>query len=315
LTVVGKDGEKRYPLPIPSHLMVSDGDSVNPGDALAKKPVEKKRTRDIVGGLPRVVELFEARRPKEPAVITEISGTVHHAGTVKGQQKIVVESEDGQKREMLVPRGAHVMVQDGERVEAGDPLTEGDPSPHDILAVKGEKELQRYMTDKIQEVYRSQGVGINDKHIEVIVRQMMRSVRIEEVGDTEFLVDEQVDRFRFNEENDTIVNAGGKPAQGRPLLLGITKASLSTDSFVSAASFQETTRVLTEASIAGRVDLLRGLKENVIVGRLIPAGTGMDYYRNVVIEREEIPPAIEEAEELYFDDETPVIAADLDDEL
>jgi DNA-directed RNA polymerase subunit beta' len=216
---------------------------------------------------------------------------------------------------MLVPRGAHVMVQDGERVEAGDPLTEGDPSPHDILAVKGEKELQRYMTDKIQEVYRSQGVGINDKHIEVIVRQMMRSVRIEEVGDTEFLVDEQVDRFRFNEENERILNAGGKAAQGRPLLLGITKASLSTDSFVSAASFQETTRVLTEASIAGRVDLLRGLKENVIVGRLIPAGTGMDYYRNVVLEREEIPPAPEETEELYFDDETPVIAADLDDEV
>jgi DNA-directed RNA polymerase subunit beta' len=206
------------------------------------------------------------------------------------------------------------MVQDGERVEAGDPLTEGDPSPHDILAVKGEKELQRYMTDKIQEVYRSQGVGINDKHIEVIVRQMMRSVRVEEVGDTEFLVDEQVDRFRFNEENERILRAGGKAAQGRPLLLGITKASLSTDSFVSAASFQETTRVLTEASIAGRVDLLRGLKENVIVGRLIPAGTGMDYYRNVVLEREEIPPAPEETEELYFDDETPVIAADLDDE-
>ena len=293
----------------------ADGDVVNPGDALAKKPVEKKRTRDIVGGLPRVVELFEARRPKEPAVITEISGVVHHAGTVKGQQKITVESEDGQKRDMLVPRGSHVMVQDGERVEAGDPLTEGDPSPHDILAVKGEKELQRYMTDKIQEVYRSQGVGINDKHIEVIVRQMMRSVRVEEVGDTEFLVDEQVDRFRFNEENERILNAGGKAAQGRPLLLGITKASLSTDSFVSAASFQETTRVLTEASIAGRVDLLRGLKENVIVGRLIPAGTGMDYYRNVVLEREEIPPAPEETEELYFDDETPVIAADLDDEV
>ncbi len=316
LVVTGKGGEERkYALPIPSHLMVADGDAVNPGDALAKKPVEKKRTRDIVGGLPRVVELFEARRPKEPAVITEISGVVRHAGTVKGQQKIVVESEDGQKREMLVPRGAHVMVQDGERVEAGDPLTEGDPSPHDILAVKGEKELQRYMTDKIQEVYRSQGVGINDKHIEVIVRQMMRSVRIEEVGDTEFLVDEQVDRFRFNEENERILNAGGKAAQGRPLLLGITKASLSTDSFVSAASFQETTRVLTEASIAGRVDLLRGLKENVIVGRLIPAGTGMDYYRNVVLEREEIPPAPEETEELYFDDETPVIAADLDDEV
>jgi len=316
IVVTGTDGaEKRYPLPIPSHLMVAEADVVNPGDALAKKPVEKKRTRDIVGGLPRVVELFEARRPKEPAVITEISGIVRHAGSVKGQQKVVVESEDGQKREVLIPRGAHVMVQDGEHVEAGDPLTEGDPSPHDILAVKGEKELQRYMTDKIQEVYRSQGVGINDKHIEVIVRQMMRSVRIEEVGDTEFLVDEQVDRFRFNEENERIQQAGGKAAQGRPLLLGITKASLSTDSFVSAASFQETTRVLTEASIAGRVDLLRGLKENVIVGRLIPAGTGMDYYRNIVLEREEIPAPPEESEELFFDDETPVIAADLDDEV
>ncbi len=316
IVVTGKDGgEKRYPLPIPSHLMVAEGAVVNPGDALAKKPVEKKRTRDIVGGLPRVVELFEARRPKEPAVITEISGIVRHAGSVKGQQKLVVESEDGQKREVLIPRGAHVMAQDGEHVEAGDPLTEGDPSPHDILAVKGEKELQRYMTDKIQEVYRSQGVGINDKHIEVIVRQMMRSVRVEEVGDTEFLVDEQVDRFRFNEENERIQEAGGKAAQGRPLLLGITKASLSTDSFVSAASFQETTRVLTEASIAGRVDLLRGLKENVIVGRLIPAGTGMDYYRNIVLEREEIPAPPEESEELFFDDETPVIAADLDDEV
>jgi len=295
--------------------MVADGDTVRPGDALAKKPVEKKRTRDIVGGLPRVVELFEARRPKEPAVITEVSGAVRHAGTVKGQQKLVVESEDGQKRDILVPRGAHVMVQEGERVEAGDPLTEGDPSPHDILAVKGEKELQRYMTDKIQEVYRSQGVGINDKHIEVIVRQMMRSVRVEEVGDTEFLIDEQVDKFRFREENDRIVAAGGKPAQGRPLLLGITKASLSTDSFVSAASFQETTRVLTEASIAGRVDLLRGLKENVIVGRLIPAGTGMEFYRNVELEREEIPVLPDEIEEPFYDDEPPVVAADLDEEI
>ena len=226
-----------------------------------------------------------------------------------------MESEDGQKREILVPRGAHVMAQEGERVEAGDSLTEGDPSPHDILAVKGEKELQRYMTDKIQEVYRSQGVGINDKHIEVIVRQMMRSVRVEEVGDTEFLIDEQVDKFRFREENDRIVAAGGKPAQGRPLLLGITKASLSTDSFVSAASFQETTRVLTEASIAGRIDLLRGLKENVIVGRLIPAGTGMEYYRNIELEREEIPIQPDEIEEPYYDDEPPVVAADLDEEI
>jgi DNA-directed RNA polymerase subunit beta' len=295
--------------------MVEDKKLVAPGDVLAKKPVEKKRTRDIVGGLPRVVELFEARRPKEPAVITQVSGIVRHAGTVKGQQKVTVESEDGQKWDVMIPRGVHVMIQDGERVESGDPLTEGDPSPHDILAVKGEKELQRYMTDKIQEVYRSQGVGINDKHIEVIVRQMMRSVRIEEVGDTEFLVDEQVDKFRFQEENRRILEARGNPAQGRPLLLGITKASLSTDSFVSAASFQETTRVLTEASISGRKDLLRGLKENVIVGRLIPAGTGMAHYRNVVLEREEIPVEPEEDDDLYYEGETPVIAADFDDEV
>ncbi|MDL1948567.1 DNA-directed RNA polymerase subunit beta', partial [Acidobacteria bacterium ACD] len=238
IVVTAADGtERRYPLPIPSHLMVGTGDVVSAGDVLAKKPVEKKRTRDIVGGLPRVVELFEARRPKEPAVITEVSGLVRHAGTFKGQQKLVVESEDGQRPESLIPRGAHVVVQEGERVEAGDPLTEGDPSPHDILRVRGVKELQRYMTDKIQEVYRSQGVAINDKHIEVIVRQMMRSVKIEEVGDTEFLIDEQVDKFRFREENDRVIAAGGRPARGEPLLLGITKASLSTDSFISAASF------------------------------------------------------------------------------
>ncbi len=315
MLIVESDGqERRYPLPIPSHLMVAEGDHINAGDVLAKKPVEKKRTRDIVGGLPRVVELFEARRPKDAATITEVNGIVRHAGTVKGQQKVVVEAEDGQKREYMIPRGVHVLVPDGEHVEVGDPLTEGDPSPHDILSVKGEKELQRFLVDKIQEVYRSQGVAINDKHIEVIVRQMMRSMKIEEVGDTDFLVDEQVDRFRFLEENDRILAAGGMPASGRPLLLGITKASLSTDSFISAASFQETTRVLTEASISGKTDYLRGLKENVIVGRLIPAGTGMDYYRNIVLEREEIPVMQEDSEELEFDEDIPIAAAEQEDE-
>jgi len=193
-------------------------------------------------------------------------------------------------------------VQEGERVRAGDPLIDGPINPHDILAILGEKELQRYLVDKIQEVYRSQNVAINDKHIEVIVRQMMRSVKIEEVGDTDFLIDEQVDRFRFEEENERVITAGGQSSIGRPMLLGITKASLSTDSFVSAASFQETTRVLTEASISGKVDNLRGLKENVIVGRLIPAGTGMDYYRNVVLEREEIPQVEEPALEDFLTD-------------
>jgi DNA-directed RNA polymerase subunit beta' len=194
----------------------------------------------------------------------------------------------------------HVNVQDGERVHAGDPLIDGPINPHDVLQVLGEKELQRYLVDKIQEVYRSQSVTINDKHVEVIVRQMMRSVKIEEVGDTDFLVDEQVDRWRFQEENQRVMDAGGSPAIGRPLLLGITKASLSTDSFISAASFQETTRVLTEAAIAGKVDFLRGLKENVIVGRLIPAGTGMSLYHDFSMEEDEPEQEVEEDDELFF---------------
>jgi DNA-directed RNA polymerase subunit beta' len=216
-------------------------------------------------------------------------------------RKVVVESDAGENREYAVPRSIHVNVQEDERVEAGDPLIDGPINPHDILQVLGEKELQRYLVDKIQEVYRSQSVQINDKHIEVIVRQMMRSVKIEEVGDTEFLVDEQVDRWRFQEENERVIAAGGEPAIGRPLLLGITKASLSTDSFISAASFQETTRVLTEASISGKVDYLRGLKENVIVGRLIPAGTGMDFYHQFHMEEEEYEVVPDEEEELFFD--------------
>jgi DNA-directed RNA polymerase subunit beta' len=217
-------------------------------------------------------------------------------------RKVIVTGDDGEIREYLIPRYTHVNVQEGERVKAGDPLIDGPINPHDILAILGEKEMQRYLVDKIQEVYRSQNVAINDKHIEVIVRQMMRSVKIEEVGDTEFLIDEQVDRFRFEDENERVGAAGGQPAIGRPMLLGITKASLSTDSFISAASFQETTRVLTEASISGKVDYLRGLKENVIVGRLIPAGTGMDYYRNIVLEREEIPQVEEPALEDFLID-------------
>ena len=207
----------------------------------------------------------------------------------KGQRKIYVTADNGDEKEYSVPRGIHVNVQEGERLRAVDPLMTA-PNPHDILAVLGEKELQAYLVNEIQEVYRLQGVAISDKHIEVIVRQMLRWVRIDEVGDTNFLLEQQVDRFRFREENERVLNAGGRPAIGRPLLLGITKASLSTDSFISAASFQETTRVLTEASINGAVDNLRGLKENVIVGRLIPAGTGLEYYRNV-----QLSPELEEA--------------------
>ena len=204
----------------------------------------------------------------------------------------MVLNDNGVEREYSLPRGVHVNVQEGEHVRAGEPLMDGPRNPHDILAVLGEKELQAYLVNEIQEVYRLQGVNINDKHIEVIVRQMMRWIKVEDVGDTEFLVDEQVDKFRFQEENARVKNAGGKPASGRPLLLGITKASLSTESFISAASFQETTRVLTEASISGKVDYLRGLKENVIMGRLIPAGTGLEFYRNVQLVSEEPEPVL-----------------------
>jgi DNA-directed RNA polymerase subunit beta' len=293
--------DKRYLLPSGSHLVVQNGQDVYPGDTLVKIPRETTKTKDITGGLPRVVELFEARSPKEPAIITEIDGAVHLGDVHKGMRKVIVESDMGDTREYLVPRSIHINVQEGERVRAGEPLIDGPINPHDVLQVLGEKELQRYMTDKIQEVYRSQSVAINDKHIEVIVRQMMRSVKIEEVGDTEFLIDEQVDRWKFQEENERVTAAGGTPAIGRPLLLGITKASLSTDSFISAASFQETTRVLTEAAISGKVDGLRGLKENVIVGRVIPAGTGMGFYHDFHMAEELIESEPEAEEELFFE--------------
>jgi len=300
LVVKGKKGERRYLLPSGSHLMVQNGQKVGAGDTLVKIPRASTKTKDITGGLPRVQELFEARIPREPAVITEIDGTVSLGDIVKGMRQVIVENEAGESREYLIPRYIHINVQEGEQVEAGDALIDGPINPHDVLQVLGEKELQRYMTDKIQEVYRSQSVAINDKHIEVIVRQMMRSVKIQEVGDTDFLIDEQVDKWRFQEENNRVLEAGGQPAIGQPLLLGITKASLSTESFISAASFQETTRVLTEAAISGRVDHLRGLKENVIVGRLVPAGTGMKLYHDFHLEEEPYSPE-DDDDELFFD--------------
>ncbi|MBM3750015.1 MAG: DNA-directed RNA polymerase subunit beta' [Acidimicrobiia bacterium] len=293
IEIVSSDGKliNRYHMPSNAHLMVTNGEEVQAGDVVAKIPRETTKTKDITGGLPRVVELFEARKPRETAVISEIDGVVRQGGIVKGMRKILVVPDDGgEAKEYSLPRGVHVNVQEGDRVTAGEPLMDGPRNPHDILAVLGEKELQAYLVNEIQEVYRLQGVGINDKHIEVIVRQMMRWVKVEDVGDTEFLIDEQVDKFRFNEENERVLTNGGQPAKGRPLLLGITKASLSTDSFISAASFQETTRVLTEASISGKMDYLRGLKENVTMGRLIPAGTGFDVYRDVRIEADEPPP-------------------------
>ncbi len=282
----------RYLIPTNAHLMVRDGDTTNAGDVLAKIPRETTKTKDITGGLPRVVELFEARRPAETAVISEIDGTVKYGALSKGYRKIYVTpsgDDSSRRKEYNLPRGVHINVQDGERVRAGEPLMDGPRDPHDILKVLGETELQRYLVNEIQAVYRVQGVGINDKHLEVIVRQMMRWVKIEEVGDAEFLVDEVVDKFRFLGVNRKLEESGGEPASGRPLLMGITKASLATDSFVSAASFQLTTRVLTEASVAGKVDHLMGLKENVIVGRLIPAGTGLDMHRRVRIVGEDQP--------------------------
>jgi DNA-directed RNA polymerase subunit beta' len=312
----GKSEEKKYLLPTGAHVMVHNGQDVHPGDILAKIPRATTKTKDITGGLPRVVELFEARHPRDKAVITEVDGTVHHGAIVKGMRRIIVETDEGTRHEYSVPRSVHVNVQEGERVRAGDPLIDGPIDPHDVLAVLGIKELQRYLVDKIQEVYRSQSVQINDKHIETICRQMLRSVRVTRVGDTDFLVDEQVDRFRFMEENEKVMNRGGEPADGVPLLLGITTASLSTESFISAASFQETTRVLTEAAIAGRVDYLRGLKENVIVGRLIPAGTGMPTYRDVYLEKDEAPaqPSLEELLQRESEEEDALSLADFDDE-
>jgi len=293
----GKREEKRYLMPTHAHLTVKEGDEVHAGDVLAKIPRATTKTKDITGGLPRVVELFEARKPRETAIIAEINGTVKYGEITKGQRKVIIRGDDGQEREYLIPRGVHINVQEGERVKAGDPLMDGPRNPHDILEVLGETELQKYLVNEIQEVYRLQGVNINDKHLETIVRQMMRWVRVEDIGDTEFLPEEVVDKFKFREENERVVAAGGRPAQGRAVLLGITKASLSTDSFISAASFQETTRVLTEAAINGKVDYLRGLKENVIMGRLIPAGTGMEYYRRVKIAGEELEEEmIQEAE-------------------
>jgi DNA-directed RNA polymerase subunit beta' len=278
---------KTYQMPVRANLMVADGDVVEPGDIIAKIPRETTKTKDITGGLPRVVELFEARKPAETAIMSEIDGTVKLGPIAKGKRKVIIVGADGEEREYDIPRGTHINVQEGDRVRAGEALMDGPLNPHDILKVLGMNRLQEYIVNEIQEVYRLQGVNINDKHIEVIVRQMLRWVKIKDVGDTDFLLEEQVDRFRLEDENKRVREAKGEPATFDPLLLGITKASLSTDSFISAASFQETTRVLTEAAISGRVDHLRGLKENVIMGRLIPAGTGMEFYRNVKVERDE----------------------------
>ncbi|RJQ52768.1 MAG: DNA-directed RNA polymerase subunit beta' [Desulfobacteraceae bacterium] len=280
------EGMARYILPVGAILMVEEGDDVRAGDVIAKLPRATTKTKDITGGLPRVAELFEVRKPKDTTILSEINGYVSIAkGTKKGKQKVTVTPVDvGEKREYLIPRGKHINVYEGDYVRAGEPLIGGAANPQDILTIKGEVALAKYLVDEVQEVYRLQGVRINDKHIEIIVRQMMRRLKVLDVGDTDFIVEEQVDRVAFEEANLKAIEAGGKPAVAEPLILGITKASLSTESFISAASFQETTKVLTDASIQGSKDYLRGLKENVIMGRLIPAGTGFPEYHDAAVD-------------------------------
>ena len=274
----GTDIDANFAMPVGAILMVKDGDTVRAGDVIARKPRESSKTKDIVGGLPRVAELFEVRKPKDLGVVSSIDGIVTFGPETKGKRKVVVTPETGDAQEFLIPKGKHITVQESDFVEAGDLLTEGSPELHDILRIKGEKHLARYLVEEIQDVYRFQGVNINDKHIEIIVRQMLKKVSILNPGSTSFLMGEQVDKLRFMEENARVTAEGGKPAVAETLVLGITQASLSTDSFISAASFQETTKVLTEASLKGKTDYLHGLKENVIVGRLVPAGTGFRKY-------------------------------------
>jgi len=272
----------RYSLPVGTILTVQEGDEIEPGTVLGKIPRETTKTKDITGGLPRVAELFEVRKPKEYAIISEIDGQVSFGKDLKGKKRVIVTPEIGEAREYLIPKGKHVSVHEGDYVKSGEALMDGSPDPNDILRVMGVKELAKFLVNEIQEVYRLQGVKINDKHIEVIVRQMLRRVTITAVGDTTFMLGEQVEWWKFHEENENVMRTGGQPAVAEPLLLGVTKASLSTDSFISAASFQETTKVLTNAAMAGKIDSLVGLKENVIMGRLVPAGTGLEHYKRLV---------------------------------
>jgi DNA-directed RNA polymerase subunit beta' len=273
---VARGVDARYALPVDAILQVEPNAKVKAGDVLARIPIASAKTGDITGGLPRVAELFEARRPKDNAIIAEVTGTVEFGKDYKNKQRILIKPDDenAEPKEYLIPRGKNLAVQHGDRIEKGDFVYDGHPAPHDILAIKGVEELANYLINEIQDVYRLQGVTINDKHIEVIVRQMLQKVEVEDPGETELLKGEQLDRIEFNEQNLAVEKAGKRPATAKPVLLGITKASLQTRSFISAASFQETTRVLTDAAVNGKADTLEGLKENVIVGRLIPAGTG-----------------------------------------
>jgi DNA-directed RNA polymerase subunit beta' len=272
----------QYPIPAGAHLVVAEGDEIHAGALVAKTPRKASKTKDITGGLPRVAELFEARRPKDAAEIAKIDGVVDFGSSVRGKRCVVVKDpQTNQEEEHLIPMGKHVIVYKGDFVKKGQQLTDGPVVPHEILDVCGPQELQEHLVNEIQEVYRLQGVTINDKHIEIIIRQMLKKVRITEPGDTVFLWGEQIDKVAFEDENGRIEAIGGKPAEGVPVLLGITKASLETESFLSAASFQDTTRVLTEAATLGKSDGLRGFKENVIMGHIIPAGTGFGGHRDL----------------------------------
>ncbi len=279
LKIAGTDHPVTIGLQVGALITVKDGQKIEVGEVLARIPIESQKTRDITGGLPRVAELFEARSPKDAAILAKVTGTVSFGKETKGKQRLVITDMDGESSEFLIPKEKQVLVHDGQVVNKGEMIVEGPADPHDILHLKGIEELAIYIVDEVQDVYRLQGVKINDKHIEVIVRQMLRRVQITNPGDTSFITGEQVERSKLYDENDRVIAEGKQPAQFENILLGITKASLSTDSFISAASFQETTRVLTEAAIMGKVDTLRGLKENVIIGRLIPAGTGLAYRR------------------------------------
>jgi DNA-directed RNA polymerase subunit beta' len=278
LNIAGTDIPAHYYLPAGAVVIVADGGKVQVGDTLARIPQESSKTRDITGGLPRVADLFEARKPKEPAILAEKSGTVSFGKDTKGKQRLIITEADGTQYEELIPKWRHVNVFEGEHVEKGEMISDGELNPHDILRLKGVTELAAYLVKEIQDVYRLQGVKINDKHIEVIIRQMLRKVEVTAPGDTRFLRGEQLEWIRVLDANDKASAENKQPALYEPLLLGITKASLATESFISAASFQETTRVLTEAAVRGASDGLVGLKENVIVGRLIPAGTGLSYH-------------------------------------
>jgi DNA-directed RNA polymerase subunit beta' len=283
LDIVDSKGKKlrEFIVPVGAQLLVRDGEKVTAGDTLAKISREAYKTRDITGGLPRVAELFEARRPKDPATITEVDGRVSFGGIKRGKREIIVTMEDGEQKVYQVAVGKHLRVHEGDLVRAGDRLSEGPVNPHDILRVKGPRAVQEYLLNEIQEVYRLQGVRINDKHIGVIVRQMLQKVRITDPGDTEYLEGEHIDRMEFREMTRDVLAGGAKPPRSEPILLGITKSSLTTESFISAASFQETTRVLTDAAVRGAKDGLRGLKENIIIGHLVPAGTGVHKFQDV----------------------------------